>query len=116
VDASTAWEMPACFGTFTCSTGNFWTVLSYYVNVAAAATLKQWRFTELAPHRNCPTGIASSAGKDSTQRLPKKDCKQRLQAEAASRDSEQRLHTKTASRCCRQELHEMGNGADRRCT
>jgi len=110
VDASTAWEMPACFGTIAYSTGNFWTVLSYYISVVAAAALKQWQFTELAPHQNCQTGIASSAGKDFKQRLPKK-----VQTEVAlsspglaqypvllggSSECNQRLQTGTADRDC----------------
>jgi urease accessory protein UreF len=104
VDASTAWEMPACFGTIAYSTGNFWTVLSYYISVVDAAALKQWQFTELAPHQNCQTGIASSAGKDFKQRLPKK---------LASGGWKQRLQAETVSRDYRQELRKMGSGANR---
>ena len=43
--------------------------LSYYVNVAAAATLQQWGIAELASHRKCHTGIAVPASRESKQRV-----------------------------------------------
>ena len=69
VDASTAWEMPACLGASTCSTGNFWTPLSDCVNVADAATPKQWGLTALVLHRKCHTEVARPASRESKQRV-----------------------------------------------